>query len=456
MSTKTAPPLDEALTRLWRQSRFTSYFYQFTDMVPESTVPTLAMTIANRRFRLYYNPEFVRTLLPDPLVGLLVHEMLHVVLNHSHRALPGQDPVLRNLAQDMVINSYISEHEKTFFSRKGFQEIPILNLPPGLPRVPLECCRTCAGRGLLDVTWEQVYAWLAQRKNTPLPDENSLDAKGHPTQWDADQFKPGSDGEPGLPEGLLFTEGKGKPLPTGIHIMGTPEANTQAEAGKKRVMRFIQQAGQCQDERLYSELSSLIREPNPSRASWKNRLKNMVDQANVSTCWDHSWSRLNRRYFDAGIYAPGRVYRPRPLVWVAVDVSGSMTCRPHQLENAFGVVEKLAETYRISLICLDQDLFIPRKKDGVFVRSSDERPYYYRKGDWKCIRSGARGATFFAPLFNTHLKGHREALVVLTDGYIYDLDSLTPYGPTFWVVPENRKDVFVPPFGKVVAMEGVS
>ena len=48
------------------------------------------------------------------------------------------------------------------------------------------------------------------------------------------------------------------------------------------------------------------------------------------------------------------------------------------------------------------------------------------------------------------MKGRREMLMVITDGYIYDLERLMPYTPTIWVISENRGEPFRPPFGRVV------
>ena len=75
----------------------------------------------------------------EELIGLLVHEMLHVVLGHDHRAAgPAGNAYLRNLAQDMVINSYITGARRTFFSKGSGAGGPAheLVLPHGLPVVP--------------------------------------------------------------------------------------------------------------------------------------------------------------------------------------------------------------------------------------------------------------------------------------------------------------------------------
>ena len=40
--------------------------------------------------------------------------------------------------------------------------------------------------------------------------------------------------------------------------------------------------------------------------------------------------------------------------------------------------------------------------------------------------------------------------MIITDGYIYDMDRLQRYSPTLWVISADRQDAFSPPFGKSV------
>ncbi len=450
---------DLVLEKLWRQSRFTSFFYQFTDFLPEPGLPTLGLWVAGKRFCLLYNPAFVLETPPEHLLGLLVHEMLHVLLDHAHRSRPGEDAYLRNLAQDMVVNTYLNLNEKTFFSRRGFQDIPLLSLPPGLPQVPEAFGRETGRRGLTDVAWEDVYAWLKNsRKEAGKtgPDAQGMELPGFLEESpDASPQNPLKDREcPRLTlPGMGFLDPSGRALPTGVHLFGSAEKNEDRKAGKKRVLRFIEGSAQCGGERIYSEVSALLREPPAAMVSWRARIVSLAECFSQSTRWELSRARPNRRFWGEGIIVPGRVHRRHPIVTVAVDLSGSMTASPRSLEAAFGVVEELARSFRINLLCLDQALFIPRKKEGALIPSKARRPYFYRKGDWRLLKSGSGGATFFAPLFNGYMKGRREALIVITDGFIYDLAGLAPYQRTIWVIPEERRGLFRPPFGRLVVME---
>ena len=447
-------PWDLVLSTLWRQSRFASFFYQAVSFVPNEDLPTLALTVFRRRLTLFYNPAFAKETLPEHLIGLLIHEMFHVVFNHEHRLIPGRNLHLQNLAQDMVINSYLLENWRTFFSRTGRHQTPVLELPPGLPIIPKSFLGQSAGQAnLAEITWEQVYAWLNAKSAFPDTSQRSPES-GLPGM--AESFWQSLGENPGAPEsveGMALMDQDGKALPAGTHLFGDPQASEQADAGAKRVLRFIRQGGECSGERALQDVSCLIEAPALVKApAWRGDIQTILDYSRPKNQWEYSASRFNRRYFASGIYAPGRRYTHMPLITVVVDVSGSMASHPKEMEQAFGLIEGMVSDFRINLLCVDQDLFVPKKQGDVFTASISKRPYFYKKGDWRHIRSGSRGTTLFAPLFNAYLKGHKEALIVMTDGFIYDLQALKPYHPTIWAVPSKQEIRFQPPFGKVVSM----
>ncbi|MFP4040722.1 MAG: hypothetical protein ACLFS7_09285, partial [Desulfosudaceae bacterium] len=238
---------------------------------------------------------------------------------------------------------------------------------------------------------------------------------------------------------------------TGIHLFGDSDRGRRCRTKAERLLEFIQQRGEGAEERLFADLRSLIQAPRPARnRQWQRAIRTIADQALPSSRWDYAMSRPNRRFIDAGIYAPGRYLKRQPLITIVVDVSGSMAATPGELEAAFGAVEELLNDYRINLLCVDQDLFVPRKPDRPRRLTGRPGHYLYQKGDWRYIQTGSRGATFFAPLFNDYLRHHSEPLLIMTDGEIYDLDALRPYFLTLWLISGERADSFRPPFGRVM------
>ncbi len=457
---------EQVLKVLWERSRFTSYFYQSVQISENNNFPTIALTAVSSRLVLYYNSSFIENLYFEHILGLMVHEMFHVILNHRHREIPGEDPFLQNLAQDMTINSYLDKNDEYFFSHQGdyMWDVPVLQLPPGLPMVPRKFYRETGNH---DPSWEEVYRWLKDQQKNDLPEVSGA-VSGFEDENAAASSGEGEDGAPpGVPmgerdklpprekndtwEGIVFKNKEGEDMPTGSHLFRNSDLHTLLESKKKQIIALAEGDFICKEERMFCDIRGIIEKiEEVDTTSWRREIKSIVDYSSQSDEFIYTYSRFNRRFFAGGLYAPGRVFRHMDHLTVAVDVSASMVTSPRDLEAAFGVIEALMGKYIIHLLCIDEELFVPRKRGEEFVRGEGNAPYLYRRGDWQYIRTGSSGTTFFEPLFNSYMKGHREMLMVITDGYVYDLDRLDRYCPTLWVISEEREQDFAHPFGKSV------
>jgi predicted metal-dependent peptidase len=253
-------------------------------------------------------------------------------------------------------------------------------------------------------------------------------------------------------KGLVFIDNLDSIISTGVHLFYDRERLDTIDAKKSAIISMADKDRDCAQERAYQEIKGIIEGTRDADiTTWEHMLKSIVDYSAQSNEWTYTYGRFNRRYVTNGIYSPGRVFKEQERITVAVDVSGSMVMTPSDIEAAFGVIEQLMGKYRIHLVCLDEDLFIPEKRENTLAASNRrDRPFVYQAGDWKYIRTGSGGTTFFAPLFNRYMKGHHEMLLVITDGYIYDLDKLKRYTPTIWVISSSRQETFHAPFGQIV------
>lgn len=462
--------LEAALESLWRKSRFASYFYQGVDLIPDRNLPTLALVVYLSRLTLFFNPEFIETLNEDELTGLLVHEMLHIVLNHDHRGNRDGDTYLQNLAQDMIINSYINDNRKTFFSRKSqyLHDVPELILPSGLPVIPEDFFKDTEN---FDPVWEEVYTWLKQlpqeevkklRFNPPADSGSGLTVQNRSAidelaealnSLDLTYNKAPMEKFTRIKnmDGLMFESSSGDPVPTGVHIMNRKTDLNVAESKLNHFMNFARKDEFCREERIFQEVTSLISAPKKTDLTWQEKLKSIVDITAQSNEWEYTSRKFNRRYMSQGIYSPGRAFKDREAITVVVDVSGSMVMKPGDIESAFGIIEALLKKFRVYLLCIDETIFIPEKQGNIFVKSSGSgKPYEYKKGDWRYIKTGSSGTTYFSSLFNSYMDNHNELLIVITDGYIYDMDRLKKYSNTLWLISENRDEKFNPPFGRSI------
>jgi len=465
--------METALEALWERSRFTSYFYQSVDFIKEAEIPTIALVVFQARFVFYYAENFVQKQTTEELIGLLVHEMMHIMMNHNHRAFPDEDIYLQNLAQDMVINSYIKNSRKTFFSRKGLyaENVATLEIPHGLPVIPVDYIRETSQT---DPPWESLYQWLLNQPKKKLqeiqsnfdPDNNPQSAAleeelkldylnnvmqnplNMPDEYNADESVYSLCDM----EGIAFKDTQGKHLPTGVHMMMPERLLQQVRAKKTSLIQFSSQDSRCLDERAFQKVNGMISEvQDQDTSAWSHKIKSLVDFSSQSSDWKYTHSRFNRRYFAQGIYAAGRVFEEKSRITVAVDVSASVITHPEVLEAVFGVVDDLTRKYTVHLVCIDEQLFIPEKSNDGWIQSGNtDQPYIYNRGDWKYIKTGSKGTTFFSPLFNDYMKQHREMLLVITDGQIFDLERLRPYPSTLWIIPEEISYQFTPPFGQMV------
>lgn len=95
-------------------------------------VDTLAVGLGHNTLTLYVNAQFWDTQLPDPAhrYGVVKHELLHLVFRHLFVREPFLDPMLLNVAFDLVVNQYV---ERTQLPDDSIflQSFPNLALQPG-------------------------------------------------------------------------------------------------------------------------------------------------------------------------------------------------------------------------------------------------------------------------------------------------------------------------------------
>lgn len=74
----------------------------------KSHIDTCAVNVDHRGFNLYYNSQFINTLNVKQVKFVLLHEIFHLLWNHTKRTTMGNyNHVMANIAQDMIINTTI-------------------------------------------------------------------------------------------------------------------------------------------------------------------------------------------------------------------------------------------------------------------------------------------------------------------------------------------------------------
>lgn len=247
--------------------------------------------------RLLYNPEFTLSLGQEQLRGVLIHEVMHCVLDHQGRR-GGRDPVLWNVAADLAVN-------------------PIL-----------EDSRFCLPAGAL---------FPGQKPFEGLPKGKSADWYYAALQESGFTAQGGPGDDPGGCGGVQDAGGGG-------------EAEAAASQAEWRVA--VAQASQASQQagKLPGDLARLVGEVLSPRVPWYEVLRRFVSSHARN---DYCWSRPNRRHLAAGLYLPGMYSEELGDVAVAVDTSGSIT--PQLLSSFAGEAQGVLEAFdcRCTLIYCD-------------------------------------------------------------------------------------------------------
>ena len=258
--------------------------------------------------RLWYNPEFIKTLTKDELMFLIGHEILHCVYDHIYRRFD-RDPQIYNMAADYVINAILMDD--------GFVK----------PKIGLY------EEKYLNWITEDVYDDLIQNNASPKP---TLD------------HHPGDPGYPGEGEG---GNGSGEEE-SGNGGMTDEEKRKLQDEWRDNVIQAAQAAGD-----VPLGIQRLIRELTEPRMDWKQMLQ-MHLQSCIRT--DYTWLRPNKRTFGQGITMPSMDLDDMVEVAIAIDTSGSVSQEMLQdfLTEVKGIMDSFS-AYKIHIACFDTQLHSP-------------------------------------------------------------------------------------------------
>ena len=210
---------------------------------------------------LLYNPKFFLNMSDQQRVGLLAHEVMHVVFMHMVR-LHERDHYLWNVAGDYVINLVV---------RDAGLHLPYTEL---------------LDDKYANMSTDEVYAEL-QKNPPPQSADNGKEAFGKCVQSSAVIDK-----NPGQFEAEM-----------------TVAIQQAAEAAKAQ-------------GKLPGSLETLLEDIVTPKVNWKERLARFLRNNNKS---NYSWQKPNRRFIANGMYLPSLYNPSIEEVGVITDTSGSRT-----------------------------------------------------------------------------------------------------------------------------------
>lgn len=366
---------------------------------------------------LYYAPTYVTSLPQDQLVGVLLHEVRHVVYEHVfQRPEDFPDENALRTAQETVVNENLPEPLP--------REAVLLSQFPFLP--PDECT-------------EHRYRRLARHslrrnnsslKNRPGPCPAKSRGKGHSlnnssASTSADE-KSARVLDSRKPSNCRSSHSSG----TGQHdrwdLLRKNEetARSSLEGAVDSLVQngvvpsdyekiLITKQGSDRGEESGSSVSAILRGMGARHIRWQALLRRFVGRA---LCRQPYLGRPPRRYPELTGIVPGRSSTPsRPKIMAVIDTSASMSDRV--LEELSTELLRLSRTHEVHVVECDSVI---------------HRHYPLRK---RIQALCGRGGTSFRPPFRkAFLQKLRPDLVIyLTDGH-GDAPERAPSMPVLWLL----------------------
>lgn len=371
-------------------------------------------TMATDGTRLAYNPEFVAKLSEAELMGVLVHEVLHLAYLHPVRR-GSRNLAKWNEACDFAINLDVKA--------AGF------TLPPG---------------ALVDSRWQGMGAESIYAAREAEADKSGGNGKPDPSG------KPsGAPGSPGAskPDPGASEPGKVPPDPmTGAPDPGAcggivdaaPDGASMAEKAGELEARVRQAASVAVAGagEMPGGVGRILGELNRPRVDWRAMLSRFIDDAAARV---PDWSRPNKRFLESGFFLPASRADSVACVAVAVDTSGSVTARV--LDAFASEMQAILDSGRVERLHV---VYCDRK-----VQASRD----LEQGDDVPRDAPGGGGTAFAPAFAHIARQAPDASAIV---YLTDLDAGAdafgpePGAPVIWLQYGKPRRA---PFGEVIPLD---
>lgn len=427
-------------------------------------VDTACPTACTDGERIYFGEEFCDNLSTDELTVVMLHELMHVVLGHCWRA-KGYNPLLYNIAADIVVNSTIMDTLGLDITVAGEE---LMHLAPDgteghlhtaeeiyemlLNTLPKRAKKPSNG-GVGSGSGSGTGAGKSKGQSKDGNEENQSQDQDEDDQGkgkgkskgkggkdgrngqgaSSDSDDGGSDGEDSEYDTSAYDSGRLDDHSAwheiAPHVKGEWQSHI-VDAARTAVAQG-KAAGSAAElaERLLKELT------HPT-INWRLLLQNFIQ----SEIHDYSFTPPDKRYDDfflPDFNEPDDVVRD---LWIAMDTSGSISNA--DMVRAFseikGGIEQFGGKLQGKLSFFDAMVTPPVEFETVeeLVR----------------IRPRGGGGTSFHAVFDYYRKHLMHAdtvsgIIIITDGYaVFPPESAAAGVPVFWLI--NNK-IVTPPWGVV-------
>ena len=382
-------------------------------------------TMATDGRAVWFNPAWCEGQGAEKTMGVVAHEVLHVVNKH-HLRRGDRDPGLWNIACDLFVNrilladSYVLPDMLIFDQGNRFAGLPVEVIYRRL--LEERPAQQDAGNPEPDTAGSQ------ERNGRPGPDPNNRQ-KPPPESGSASSGRPAdSETAPAVAPAANWGEVRdltgenGAPLTDAARRRAEDELDVrirQAAAAAKRAGRFS--AG------LTETVEAAL-----DRTDWWDRFRTLFDGTLRS---EASWARPNRRLLPHGLYLPGWCRGGAGRVAFVLDTSGSISARELAiyLAGLLGIIEETGPE-QVAVIQCDAEV---RRVDFLGPGETVDR-----------IEVAGRGGTLFQPAFDWIAEsGFAPQVIVYATDLISADQPDDPGTPVIWLTPTRGRPVA---FGDIV------
>lgn len=362
-------------------------------MGESSVVDDDNMTAYTDGFNKRYGKKFCEKLPDAELRALILHENLHVALNHCGRFRKDfqENPKLMNVCADYVVNDVIVHLED-----KG-----LAKLPEG---------------GLYD---EKYHNWSVREVLNDLKQQMSQ-SNDSADAGTGDDASAGSQPKQSLLDSLKTLDEH--------DFTASEKSHKELEEQTTKIENALKE-GAILAGRLGGKTPRAIDEMFEPKVDWRTVLRDFVSSS-VRGSDEYSWRKFNKRMVANDMYLPSMENESVGELVVAIDTSGSI-----------GNKELSEFASELSAIC---ETVTPESVRVVWWDYDVHGEQMFTPQDYASIRSllkplgGGGTRVSCVSRYITEKQINAEAIVVFTDGYVEGDIEWNISTPTLWLVTENK------------------
>lgn len=383
---------------LWTEP-FYSRILRSLDKQETDTIPTAGVTSIDGNITLYWNREFLASLKPREIIGLLKHECLHLVFGHTTERR--RDPhIIWNYGTDLAINSTIPE-----------RELPKGGLIPGKKLI-------------LDPDQ------IKNMKQDEIDNFNKLSSliENLPKNKTSEYYFEKLMSDPDIKELLEGIEKKNILFGFDDHDGWDEMSDEEKELYQGKIKEILKDAVKESENRNWGSISSETRQEIYKMLSTKIQWESLLKRFCGFTKKDERQSsirKLNRKYM--GVH-PGYKKTYRPMIAVYIDESGSVS--NDELNKFYSELDTLSKS---------TDFYLYRFDSLV----DDKNGFLWKKNKRPIIKRQLSGGTCFESVTKHAIKNKKkfDGYIILTDGGA-PKPSLSRGLKRCWIIAKNCKLIF--------------